>query len=104
MTASHYSRIIPIWAELDCSFTPHGRYKALIDPGDEVGRVDGDVQCRKHLGGLVHPGRTLRFGPADNMILDAQSLARAEIRDAALMLANDDIDAVGLAQSDQAKS
>jgi len=38
------------------------------------------------------------------MILDAQSLARAEIRDAALMLANDDIDAVGLAQSDQAKS
>jgi putative transposase len=30
-----------------------GLDNALIDPGDEVGRVDGEVQCREHLGGLL---------------------------------------------------
>ncbi|MGK0188982.1 MAG: putative transposase [Verrucomicrobiales bacterium] len=25
----------------------------IIDPGDEVGRVDGDVRCRERLGGML---------------------------------------------------
>jgi putative transposase len=30
-----------------------GLDNAIIDPGDEVGRADGEVQCREHLGGLL---------------------------------------------------
>ena len=25
----------------------------LIDPGDEVGRTEGEIQCREQLGGLL---------------------------------------------------
>ena len=30
-----------------------GLGNAIVDPGDEIGRSDGEVQCREHLGGLL---------------------------------------------------
>jgi len=33
--------------------TYQGLENRLSDPGDEVGRVDGDVICSKHLGGML---------------------------------------------------
>jgi hypothetical protein len=30
-----------------------GLSNMLIEPGQEVGRTDGDVQCRERLGGLL---------------------------------------------------
>ncbi len=30
-----------------------GKCYLIIDPGDEVGRSQGDVECREHVGGLL---------------------------------------------------
>jgi putative transposase len=30
-----------------------GQGNRIIDPGDEVGREDGDVRCRERLGGML---------------------------------------------------
>ena len=30
-----------------------GLGNAIIDPGDEIGNVDGEIECRAHLGGLL---------------------------------------------------
>jgi hypothetical protein len=30
-----------------------GLGNAIVDPGGEIGRSDGEVQCREHLGGLL---------------------------------------------------